>query len=168
MNLTSSQKKAIVFILVFFQLAVIYHWIDRALNPVEPFDFSQFEAHYYARFDSIQRVLGEDSLQADSAISLIEESTSNPHVDRGSTGDISRSHNYSTKRSQNSANRLVNINTAPVKQLMALPRVGPVIAARIVEYRLEHGKFKTKAELLEVKGIGPKTFKKLEGLVSLE
>jgi comEA protein len=52
---------------------------------------------------------------------------------------------------------VVNINTATAQQLAYLPEIGPKTAARIIEYRTEHGMFKALAELQNVKGIGPKT-----------
>ena len=51
---------------------------------------------------------------------------------------------------------IVNINAASETELASLKRVGPVIAKRIVEYRLQHGAFATVDALADVKGIGPK------------
>jgi len=48
----------------------------------------------------------------------------------------------------------VRINTADVAALEVLPGVGPVLAARIVEYRDTHGPFGTIEDLLDVPGIG--------------
>ena len=52
----------------------------------------------------------------------------------------------------------VNINTASAADLQFLPRVGPAIAQRIVEFREANGAFKAAEELMRVKGIGEKTF----------
>ena len=52
----------------------------------------------------------------------------------------------------------VNINTASIEQLVQLDRVGPKYAARIVEFRDQNGPFKTPEDLMQVAGIGPKTF----------
>ncbi len=51
---------------------------------------------------------------------------------------------------------LIEINSATVEELINLPRVGPVIANRIIEYRNIHGPFKTVEDLIKVKGIGEK------------
>ena len=55
-------------------------------------------------------------------------------------------------------NFIININTANVEELTNLPKVGPVLAERIVEYRNTKGLFKKIAEIKKVKGIGEKKF----------
>jgi competence protein ComEA len=57
---------------------------------------------------------------------------------------------------------VVNINTASTEQLQMLPRVGPSLAGRIVEYREANGPFQSVDEILTVKGIGESSFEKLE------
>lgn len=53
---------------------------------------------------------------------------------------------------------VVNINTAGAEELMLLPRVGPSVADRIVEFREKNGRFKATEDLLLVRGVGEKTF----------
>ena len=55
---------------------------------------------------------------------------------------------------------VVNINTASLDELELLPGVGPAKARRIVAYRQQHA-FRTIEELARVKGIGPKTVRRL-------
>ena len=57
----------------------------------------------------------------------------------------------------------VNLNTATEAELVQLPRIGPALAQRILDYREEIGGFETVDELLEVKGIGPATYEKISG-----
>ncbi len=64
------------------------------------------------------------------------------------------------------AEGVVNINTASLTQLGLLPRVGPAVAQRIIDYREETGKFKATEELMLVSGIGERTFALLEPHVS--
>ena len=66
------------------------------------------------------------------------------------------------------ASGVVNINTADASQLSLLPRIGEKAAQRIIEYRTEHGPFKKTSELMQVKGIGAKTFEHLSNYVSVE
>lgn len=62
----------------------------------------------------------------------------------------------------------VNLNAADAAALMALPGIGEELAARIVEYREEHGPFETVEDLTEVSGIGQGKLAALEGLVIVE
>lgn len=59
----------------------------------------------------------------------------------------------------------IDLNSASVEELGALPRVGPVLAQRIVDWRKEHGRFSTVEELDAVDGVGPKMLETLLPLV---
>jgi competence protein ComEA len=61
----------------------------------------------------------------------------------------------------------VNVNTATLEELTALPGVGDKKAAAIIEYRTKFGKFTSLEQLAEVKGIGKKMLEKLAGQVSI-
>ena len=52
----------------------------------------------------------------------------------------------------------ININTASLEELATLKRVGLKYAQRILDYREQIGKFKSPEEIMEVSGIGPKTY----------
>ncbi len=62
---------------------------------------------------------------------------------------------------------VVNINKASAEQLGYLPRIGPAVAGRIIEFREKNGPFKTTADLLLVRGIGDKTFDLIEPYVTI-
>lgn len=51
----------------------------------------------------------------------------------------------------------VNINTATLSELTTVPGIGEVLAQRIIDYRTQHGDFKSVNDLLNVDGIGEKT-----------
>jgi competence protein ComEA len=59
----------------------------------------------------------------------------------------------------------VQLSTATLEQLDALPGVGPVTAQHILDYRDEHGGFQTVEELDAVPGIGPTRLEELRELV---
>lgn len=61
----------------------------------------------------------------------------------------------------------VNVNSATAEQLAAVPGVGPKLAARIVEHRQKSGGFKSLEDMLGVKGIGEKSFAKMQGYFTL-
>ena len=62
---------------------------------------------------------------------------------------------------------IVNINTATTNELQTLPGIGASVAARILEYRQKNGGFKKLEDLMNVRGIGEKTFLKLKPLITL-
>lgn len=59
----------------------------------------------------------------------------------------------------------IDVNVAGVEQLQQLPRIGPVLAQRLIDYRKANGRFPDIESLLQVKGIGPATVEKLKGHV---
>ncbi|WP_426995867.1 helix-hairpin-helix domain-containing protein [Pseudarthrobacter sp. N5] len=65
------------------------------------------------------------------------------------------------------AGSLINLNTAGLEELGTLPRVGPVLAQRILDWRKDHGPFKAVEELDAVDGVGPKMLETLIPLVRI-
>jgi competence protein ComEA len=61
----------------------------------------------------------------------------------------------------------VNLNTATEAELDTLPRVGPAMAAKILAWRAENGRFTSIDDLMNVSGIGQKTFDGLKDLVTV-
>jgi competence protein ComEA len=55
----------------------------------------------------------------------------------------------------------VDLNLASATELQQLPRVGPRTAGRIVAWRQAHGPFQRPEDLMAVKGIGEKAFRRL-------
>jgi len=61
----------------------------------------------------------------------------------------------------------INLNTATAAEIATLPGIGPKAAQRIVEYRQKNNGFKKIEELMNVKGIGEKSFLKLKPLITV-
>lgn len=63
--------------------------------------------------------------------------------------------------------KTINVNTATVAEFQLLPRIGPSVAARIVEQREKNGPFKSLDDLLLVRGIGEATYEQLKPYLAL-
>ncbi len=61
---------------------------------------------------------------------------------------------------------LININTATLEELDALPSIGATTAQKIIDYRELHGPFTTIEDIMNVSGIGPATFDEIKDLIT--
>jgi competence protein ComEA len=61
----------------------------------------------------------------------------------------------------------VNLNTATAEQLATIPGVGPKMAERILDYRQKNGGFKKIEDLMNVSGVGEKSFLKMKPLITV-
>lgn len=61
----------------------------------------------------------------------------------------------------------ININTATLAELDTLPRIGPAIAQRIIDYRTANGPFRRIEDIQNVRGIGPATFEQIKDLITV-
>lgn len=62
----------------------------------------------------------------------------------------------------------VNVNTASLDELTRIPHVGEKVAAKIIEYREEHGPFRRIEHLMLIQGISDARFRKIRPLVRVE
>jgi len=70
--------------------------------------------------------------------------------------------------SETAAENLININTASAEELQKLPGIGEVLAKRIIAYRTAVGEFDETSEIMNVAGIGEKTFENIKDLISVD
>lgn len=80
--------------------------------------------------------------------------------------DVSQPEGYEPEPVEQTA--LVNLNTADAEELETLPGIGSATAQKIIAYRESVGAFQSTEELMQVGGIGEKTFEKLKELVTVE
>lgn len=74
----------------------------------------------------------------------------------------------STPGNNLSSSQLININTATLEELVALPGIGPTTAQKIIDYRNLHGPFSNIEDVMNVSGIGPATFDRIQGLITTQ
>ena len=86
----------------------------------------------------------------------------------GVTEGNSEKGNSSNTTLSNLKQGTVNINTATLEELQTIKGIGQKKAEAILQYRKEHGAFRTKEDLLQVKGIGKKALEAIESQVTFQ
>ena len=86
----------------------------------------------------------------------------------GLTEGNSEKGNLSNTTPSNSKQGTININTATLEELQTIKGIGKKKAEAILQYRKEHGAFRTKEDLLQVKGIGKKALEAIESQVNFQ
>ena len=86
----------------------------------------------------------------------------------GVTEGNSEKGNLSNTTLSNSKQGTVNINTATLEELQTIKGIGKKKAEAILQYRKEHGAFRTKEDLLQVNGIGKKALEAIESQVNFQ
>lgn len=73
-------------------------------------------------------------------------------------------------RQKNDGNKkqIININLANRSELQKIPKIGPVTAQKIIDYRNKNGQFKSLNDLKHIKGIGERTFERIKSYISLK
>ena len=92
----------------------------------------------------------------------------NSKQEGGVTEGNSEKGNSSNSTPSNSKQGTVNINTATLEELQTIKGIGKKKAEAILQYRKEHGAFRTKEDLLQVKGIGKKALEAIESQVTFQ
>lgn len=92
----------------------------------------------------------------------------NSKQEGGVTEGNSEKGNSSNMILSNAKQGKVNINTATLEELQTIKGIGKKRAEAILQYRKEHGPFRTKEDLLEVKGIGKKALEAIESQVTFQ
>jgi competence protein ComEA len=59
----------------------------------------------------------------------------------------------------------ININTASSQELERLPGIGPALASRIIEHRRKHGRFKRPQDIIIVRGMSAKLYRRIARLI---
>jgi competence ComEA-like helix-hairpin-helix protein len=111
--------------------------------------------------DSLKHIL--DSIADIEKTRFIGTDTNNIPVDELAAADTFL---YKKPPKKSEFKGVVNINTASKSELMQLYRIGDKMSDRIIEYR-KNKKFKRKEDILNVKGIGIKTFEKIKNNITI-
>ena len=154
-NFTKAEIRALLITVFILLISGIYQLISPGKSLQPQIDYSESDS-VFKRLSNDETVIQGDTLNSTSETG---ENTNKPATKKKST--------YNKVVKEKLLPASININTASEKELQKLPRIGPAMAKRIVEYRNSHGKYKTIDELLNVKGIGKKTLEKLKPYITI-
>jgi len=126
----------------------------------------------YSKPDYEARIMNYESRIKDleSQITKIQETITNQSsISNVSNPQPVTEQGVAVGANQNTAKQTgkININTANEEQLISLPAIGPVTAKSILDYRAQHGSFKSINELDNVRGIGQKTIDKFRDQITI-
>ncbi len=136
---TRNEVKVVLFLSVTFLIGLGVRWLapaETAPASGTPFDYTLLDSEFAARSQS------PDSPAAGAGAALTSRAPAKSPPADG-----------------------VNLNSASEQDLIALPGIGPATAARILQYRDEHGEFTSVDQLLQVPGIGTKKLERLRPYV---
>lgn len=139
---------------------LIWAWKNQSANDSEIYSSEEIEA---------LRKLQEDNNQLQSELIAVKDellSIKDKEIVESEQGRVAGVHDEIIQ-SESSLGDLVNINTASQVDLETLPGIGPSKAQAIIDYRIKAGDFKSKTELMNVKGIGQATYDNLSELISI-
>lgn len=149
-NFTPSEIKAVIFVVIVLLVSGTYQLISPHKNLQPIYDYSES--------DSIFKRLSSDSIQ----INSLKKVNSNQIISKSNKNLKTEKIIKYTSKKKMPLSLSVNINSASEKELQQLPRIGPTMSKRIIEYRITNGKYNKIEDLLNVKGIGKKTLVKLK------
>ncbi|MCR5005519.1 MAG: helix-hairpin-helix domain-containing protein [Clostridiales bacterium] len=111
--------------------------------------------------DAIEAAGGASKKADLSRLNLAQPVTDSMKIYVPKQGEIMKN-DLASGESASQEQRLVNINTASAEELTSLSGIGTAYAERILQYRAENGPFAAPEDLMNVKGIGEKTFEKIK------
>lgn len=139
LNLSQSEKRIIFFITGVIILACLFYVFGSYDKNTDTIDYSESDSIF-------SRLTHQSSPSKSSYQTSYKQKINDKHI---------ISHRPQTKLKTERGS--IDINLANKDELVKLPRIGPAIANRIIEYREINGPFRSHNELIKVKGIGKKT-----------
>lgn len=90
------------------------------------------------------------------------------HAAEAQTAPVRGEQSAAASQTPTQTERRINLNTATLEELTSLPGIGEVRGRQILDYRAEHGPFRSIADLMNVNGIGEGIYAKLRDLIYVE
>lgn len=171
-GLAAPEGTAALVILIALAVGTVARHVQASTAPIAPDLYAASDAAFEAA-DRGDRS-GEVRIQPGAATLALPDPEAEPplegHTDTDSVASAMEpvAEPAPARRTARQTPTRTGINTASVEELDRLPGIGPALAGRILAYRQQHGRFTRAEQLIEVKGIGPKTFEKMKPWVVVD
>ena len=156
---TADEKKAMAFLLAVALVGAGVRWVG----------VQRFESDLSRQVDrsapaaGAARALAAQLAAIDSLRAVPRKSRTRPKSAKSATASSAAA---KPPRQATGPPERIDVNSATAAELERLPRVGPALAQRIIDYRQRHGPFQAPEDLRHVRGIGPSTVRLLEPVVT--
>lgn len=126
--------------------------------------------HYYA-----QEILNvnnkidkyEENTDSSNTIEIMETGKEEKNIEKNNKTNNKYSQSEKKQKKDIAIFKKININTGNLEELEKISYIGPSKARKIIEYRNANGNFKSLREIINVKGIGEKTFEKIKEQIEI-
>lgn len=167
-GLAAPEGMAALVILVALAVGSVARFVQASAAPVAPDLYASSDAAFKVADQAVSA--GEVQIQPAAVLTSVPDPVS--AVELADTAAVAPEPEAtpppSTRRTARKSPARTGINTASAAELDRLPGIGPALAGRILAYRQQHGRFTRPEQLIEVKGIGPKTFEKMKPWVVID
>ena len=166
LNITRGERRFVVTAIVVFLAA----WFtDVLITPVHTVDTAAYKPLDSLYQQYVARIHKRDSLIHHYYYTEVDDSENIVSgVPFAIPGDARISRNKKRPTHTRLTNHSIDINRADSTDLIRLPGIGPIIAGKIIDYRMIHGSFSDLKSLENVKGIGKKKFAKIKPYLTLK
>ncbi len=158
--ITGTEATALLFIAGLLLSGLCVRYVQGQSVPYSAEHYAALDADFDARAAPLRA-------EASSSEQAAADSTREEAVPAETAPVVAASTSPRSRQSKPGPVRM-NLNTASERLLQRLPGIGPALAGRIIAYRNQYGDFAQPGHLVRVKGIGPKTFEKLEPYLFVE
>lgn len=160
LQISKAERISVVTLLVIVLSLSALKGIVRPRYAYDPEEYRKMEELFREKVRQVEaeKKYIAEKYYPDTAVSVAEVDTKTELVKRDADAPAME---------QTANTRIVNINTASLKELQGLRGIGATYARRILEYREKNGKFISVDELLRVKGIGKKRLESIRPFIKL-
>jgi len=159
LEIKRSERIAVSITLIFLLMTSSYFMLSKPK--------SNYDAEYYSELERIFEERSRELQQEEETILARYEPAENGAAKYQTATADTLSPDTTRNSEEEAESNLININLADAEELQELPGIGPAYSQRIVEWREENGKFTSKEQLLDIRGIGERRLEAIIPLIEL-